>query len=204
MNLKNLLKKILYKLNNSNFKNYSKITKLVLYLWFLLQFTFAILNILIFLNPYWFGNVNLNTIPIELSNLDSVHSIEVEPVASALESSNHMAYFGLYRYCVKLSVGSDTRNNKNHYKNQTNTTIETSSSNYSLFKCSGHWTRPSSFLDIYLKTSTYLIGTACILSVMCVLLSFLIVFVLPQVILLFTSFIQIIIGNLNIVFFYYS
>ncbi len=170
------------------------ITKLVLYLWFLLQLTFAILNILVFLNPYWFGNVSTNTIPIELSNLDSVHSIEVDQADSTVESSNHMAYFGLYRYCVKLSIGSEIRSNKNQHKNQTNTTIETSS-NYSLFKCSGHWTRSSSFLDIYLKTSTYLIGTACILSVLCVLLSFLIVFVLPQVILLSTSFIQIIIGN---------
>ena len=160
-------------LNNNCKKKgkYSMISKIILYVWFKLTISFAILNTIIFISPHWYGNVDLPYLPIELSGADTIHLTEYRSSSNEL-ASKHVAHFGLFRYCFKLSLFTSSIKNEDLNENSFNLTsydiMGRNESNFSIiqiksnkmelstfqtfFKCTGHWSQTKKYLNNYFKS----------------------------------------------------
>lgn len=165
---------------------YATQTKIILYLWFLLTISFAILNTIVFTYPYWIGNTHF---PID----SSIQELNVENINfdDLIFSKDYKAHFGLFRYCLKDLIKRNIKNLSDIVSVEIDTNGIFSEETF-YFRCSGHW---SESINIYFRISTYLVGFSCVVGILCVAICFLIVFTYPQFILYVCSCLQLLIGR---------
>ena len=84
-------------MHNHDKTNSFKLTNILIYVWFLMTITFAFLNFIVFLSPYW-----LSTGSLPLNN--KIRLFEEENLVYITKHQKQSGFLGLYKYCIRIST----------------------------------------------------------------------------------------------------